>query len=135
MSVLGAYKLTIKEHHLDTFGHVNNAVYLTLYEEARWELITQRGYSLKVVQEKAQGPVILDLQLKFLKELHLREEITIQTEFIDYTGKIGHLKQTMINSRGEACSEITMTYGLFDLKARKLITPTPEWQKVIGVSN
>ena len=29
------YDKTILEQHLDTFGHVNNAVYLSLYEEAR----------------------------------------------------------------------------------------------------
>ena len=31
------YPLLIKETYLDTFGHVNNATYLTLFEEARWD--------------------------------------------------------------------------------------------------
>ena len=34
------YEKTILEQHLDTFGHVNNAAYLVLYEEARWDFIT-----------------------------------------------------------------------------------------------
>ena len=31
-----SYKVKIRESHLDTLGHVNNAVYLVLFEEARW---------------------------------------------------------------------------------------------------
>jgi acyl-CoA thioester hydrolase len=44
------YPLTIKETYLDTFGHVNNAMYLALLEEARWDLITTNGYGLKIIQ-------------------------------------------------------------------------------------
>lgn len=49
------YELTIKEHHLDTFGHVNNAVYLELFEEARWEFISENGYGLKKIQNEKKG--------------------------------------------------------------------------------
>ena len=45
------YETLIRESHLDTFGHVNNATYLQLYEEARWELITRNGYGLAKVRE------------------------------------------------------------------------------------
>ncbi len=41
------YQLLIHEGHLDSFGHVNNATYLNLFEEARWDWITARGYGLK----------------------------------------------------------------------------------------
>jgi len=33
-STVHEYEILIKEHHLDSFGHVNNAVYLELFEEA-----------------------------------------------------------------------------------------------------
>ena len=47
------YPVTIKEVYLDTFGHMNNAMYLTLFEEARWEFITQRGFGLKTITKRA----------------------------------------------------------------------------------
>lgn len=128
-----SYQVLIREAHLDTFGHVNNAVYLTLYEEARWDLITNRGFGLKEVQQRKQGPIILDVNLKFMKELKLREKITITTEMVDYQGKIGHLKQQMIKENGEVASEAIFTFGFFDLAARKLISPTPEWNFAIGI--
>jgi YbgC/YbaW family acyl-CoA thioester hydrolase len=128
------YRLMIRESYLDTFGHMNNATYLSLFEEARWELITRNGYGLHEVQKRKQGPVILEVNLKFMKELKLREEILIRTELLDYKSKIGQLKQQMINAKGEVASEATFTFGLFDLENRRLIPATPEWQKAIGMT-
>jgi len=132
MAHKGTYKLLIRESHLDTYGHVNNARYLDLYEEARWQLVTERGYGFKKVHDSGQGPVILEINLKFMKELRLREEITITTELMDYPGKVGHLKQQMIKPDGSVASEAVFTFGLFDLKARKMIEPTPEWKVAVG---
>jgi YbgC/YbaW family acyl-CoA thioester hydrolase len=119
---------------LDTKGNyfVVNATYLKIYEEARWELITKNNYGLRQVQEIKQGPVIMEVNLKFIKELKLRETITVKTEMVDYPGKIGHLKQQMIKANGEIASEAIFTFGLFDLIARKLIEPTDAWKNAIG---
>jgi len=126
------YPLLIKEAHLDTFGHVNNATYLMLMEEARWDFITQNGYGLQKVKETDLGPVILEIKLNFLKELHLREEIVIETQLLSYEGKIGKLQQKILRDNKVCCSA-EFIFGLFDLKARKLILPTPEWRKAIGM--
>lgn len=69
MSKIHSYPLIIKETCLDSFNHVNNAVYLTLFEEARWDLLTTNGYDLKKIKETGLGPVILEINLKFSKEL------------------------------------------------------------------
>jgi thioesterase-3 len=127
------YKMLIRESHLDSYGHVNNAAYLTMYEEARWELVTSRGYGYQKVHETGEGPVILEVNLKFLHELRLREEITITTEMLDYPGKIGHLKQQMIKPDGSVASEAIFVMGLFDLKARKMILPTEAWKTAVGL--
>lgn len=127
------YKLLVREFHLDTFGHMNNAMYLSILEEARWQLITERGYSLNEIKKRGQGPVILEVNLKFVKELFLREEIQIHTSLMDYPGKVGHLKQQIFNSKSELAAEAVFTVALFDLKERKIIEPTPEWRKAVGL--
>lgn len=133
MSVLSNYKVTIKEHHVDSLGHMNNATYLALYEEARWEAITERGYGFKDIQKMKQGPVILEVNLKFQREVLLRETITITLEMLGYKGKIAQMKQQMIKDDGSVASEAVFTFGLFDMKERKLIEPTPEWKRAIGM--
>lgn len=132
-AALFAYPLTIREHHLDTFGHVNNAVYLQIFEEARWEIITSRGFGMKEIRASGQGPVILAVELKFSRELKLREQVVIHTQLVELKGKVSRLRQWILNPAGEVACEAMFTFGLFDLRSRKLLDATPEWTHALGV--
>ena len=125
------YELVIREHHLDSYGHVNNATYVQILEEARWESITLKGYGYNRVQEIKIGPVILEVSVKFRKEVKLREKIKVSVDAQPMKGKIGVINQTIYKEDGSVALEGFVTYGMFDLKARKLIEPTPEWLKAI----
>jgi YbgC/YbaW family acyl-CoA thioester hydrolase len=133
------YKILIKESDLDTFGHVNNARYLSLFEEARWDMIHSRGYGLREVQARGQGPVVLEINIRFQREVKLRDVVTIQTSVLEpetVAEKLTmRLEQRMLNAKNEICCSADFTFGLFDLKTRKLILPTPEWLHAIGVPN
>ena len=128
------YEVLIRESHLDTYGHVNNAVYLTLFEEARWEMSTQRGYGYSKVHATGKGPVILEISLKFIKEVVLRETVTIKVVEVIQDKKITRLKQIMFKENGDIACELSLVAGFFDLKERKLIMPSPEWQAVLGIT-
>ena len=128
-----SYEVIIRESNLDTFGHMNNAAYLQLFEEARWEYITQNGYGLKKVQELQQGPVVLELTMKFRKEIGLREKITITMQLLETKGKISRFRQEMLKEDGSVATELELVFGLFDLKTRRLVDPTPAWKKAMGV--
>ncbi|OJU82520.1 MAG: thioesterase [Chlamydia sp. 32-24] len=129
--MIHTYPILIKETNLDVYGHVNNSTYLTLFEEARWDLITKQGYGLEQIKKSGIGPIILEVHIKYYKELLLRDEIIIETSAISYEKKIGKLLQKMVRDE-EVCCEALFVMGLFDLKNRKLINPTPEWLQVIG---
>lgn len=124
--------ITIKECHLDTFGHVNNATYLELLEDARWDLITEGGYGMERVQETGLGPTILEINIKFKRELCLREQVTIQTQLLEYEGKIGKLKQEMVLENGAVACEALFTIAVFDMKKRKLVVPDEAWKKALS---
>lgn len=127
-------EVQINESHLDSFGHVNNAVYLELYEHARWEFITENGYGLDHIQRTRKGPVVLDLQVKFKREIKNREKIKIQSETKQIVNsKIMVLEQRMINADGKVASEATFTVGFFDLNERKLIEAPKDWLHAIGI--
>lgn len=128
------YPITIKESYLDTFGHVNNATYLTLMEEARWDLITKNGFGLAYIQETGLGPTILEINIRFLRELRLRDEVVIETKMLSYDKKIGRLSQRMMRG-DEVCCEAEFVIALFSLKERKLILPTPEWLRAVGMKD
>jgi acyl-CoA thioester hydrolase len=129
------YDVSIRECHLDVFGHVNNAAYLVLFEEARWEFITRNGYGLNEVQQLQKGPVILELSMRFKQEIKLREKIVITSELVSHVRKITKFKQQMVKTDGSIAAELNLTFGLFDLRTRRLIVPTPEWEKAIGLKD
>ena len=128
------YCFTVNEQHLDVFGHVNNATYLELFELARWEMITQKGYGLKKIRQTGLGPVILEANIRFKKELLLRENATIETYFHSYGKKIGTITQVMKNNNDEESCVADFKFGLFDLNQRKLVSPTDEWLVALGIN-
>lgn len=131
-----SYRFQVLEKHLDSFGHVNNAVYLELFEEARWDFITERGFGLQAIKDRKLGPVLLELNLRFKRELLNREWITIKSFAPKYDHKVvSTLSQEMIKEdSGKVAATLDLKVGLMDLKERKLIPPTPEWLHAIGLS-
>jgi thioesterase III len=128
------YPLQILERHLDTFGHVNNATYLQLFEEARWDWITQNGYGLERVQRERKGPTILEINITFKRELRNRQQVEIVSWLESYRSKLGTVVQHLSDDQGNLCCEARLLMGLFDLDARKLISPTPEWRAAVGLA-
>lgn len=127
------YASQITERRLDSFGHVNNAAYLDLLEEARWDWLTGNGYGLREIRERGLGPVILEVKLRFKRELVNRERIVIRSRTVEYRGKLGRLEQVMLGADGKISCSAEFVIGLFDLNARKLVKPTPEWLRAIGM--
>ncbi len=127
------YKVLIKESHLDSFGHVNNAAYLSLFEEARWDFITNGGYGLEAIQARQKGPVVLEANLRFKRELKNREQIRIESFTESFSGKIMRMTQRMIKEGGEIACEAAFVFGFMDLEKRKLIEPPEDWKEAVGV--
>ena len=122
------YEITIKENHLDTFGHVNNATYLELYEQARWEALNDHGVSVQKITQDQIGPVLLKVELIFKKELLLREKIEIHSELIEKVNhKVMRVRQTMMNKGQEIASIATFDIGVMDLTKRKLVRLDGVW--------
>jgi YbgC/YbaW family acyl-CoA thioester hydrolase len=133
-NIIFEYEVLIREFHLDSFGHVNNAAYVMLYEEARWDFITKNGFGLEYVQKHQIGPVILDLNVRFKRELKNRERIKITSKTIEIVSpKIMILEQAMLKEDGKVASEAKFTIGFFDMKERKLIDANPDWLHAVGV--
>ena len=133
-NILFEYDVLIREMHLDSFGHVNNAAYVMLYEEARWDFITKNGFGLDYILKHQVGPVILDLSVRFKREIKNRELIKITSKAVEIISpKIMVLEQAMVNAEGKVASEAKFTVGFFDMQERKLINANEDWLKAVGV--
>jgi acyl-CoA thioester hydrolase len=135
MNKIFQYPVTIIERHLDFYGHVNNAVYLELYEEARWDFITKGGYGHDRIQKDKCGPVLIELNLTFKRELKNREKIMIESTSLEMKNKfVMQLEQKMIKDDGKIASVLLVNVGLFNMSERKLMLPNPDWLCAIGMN-
>ncbi len=123
---------TVTGDMTDDYGHVNNARYLDLYEMARWEVLEKSGMGREMVKKIRQGPVIMEVTVRFRRELVSGEKITIETQSRRKENRIFYFDQVIKNSRGEVCSTALFTAALFDMATRKMIRADEKWLKAFG---
>lgn len=128
------YTKTIIESDLDFLGHVNNARYMSLLEEARWDHAHHHGMKLTDIKKHQLGFVVLRADLQFKKELTNRENIQIETTFSPQAAKVMTMQQIIRKENGEIACIGDITYGVMDIRTRKLVFPPALWLQMIGAS-
>ena len=81
------------------------------------------------------SPVILEVNIQYKKEIGNRERVSIETHTQKPPSKIGTLQQIIRKENGQLAARATITYGVMDLKQRRLIHPPSTWLQAIGVEN
>jgi acyl-CoA thioester hydrolase len=123
----------ISEAHLDSFGHMNNARYLEIFEQARWDLITERGFGIDTIRRTKTGPTILEVTIKFLRELGPRDVVVVRSTLLSYERKAGRMQQQMLKGGQDLACDAIFTFGLFDVEQRRLVEPSPAWAHAVGL--
>ncbi|RLD41669.1 MAG: acyl-CoA thioesterase [Bacteroidetes bacterium] len=73
------FELRARGNELDSYGHVNNAVYLNYNEQARWEIFRQLGL-LDTIIASGKKIVIVENQIKYIRQVRLFDEIIVETQ-------------------------------------------------------
>lgn len=85
------YEFVVRGYELDSYGHVNNAVYLNYLEQARWELFEQLDL-LKYFRETGNFLVVIENRIKYIHELNNFDKVYIETS-MDLLGFFVEFKQ------------------------------------------
>ena len=125
------FELLINDSHLDSLGHVNNAKYLEMLEQARWDVLVQNGLSFEKILAEKTVPVVLEVNIKFKKELRKGDRVNLLTNFLPRNGKIITVEQQIVTESGQISALATFTMAIFDLNSRKIIEPTSSWLKLL----
>ncbi len=69
---------TARGYELDSYNHINNAVYLNYFEHARWEFFRELNlYSF--LKENDNLPVVTDVHIRYQREIRLFDELRIES--------------------------------------------------------
>jgi thioesterase-3 len=82
----------IRSFQTDSFGHVNNARYLELLEEARWQFAEHHGLVALLNQENL-GFIIMEMNLRFRLPVLAGDTIQVFTSLIALGSDIGEVEQ------------------------------------------
>ena len=70
--------MEVRDHELDRFGVVNNAVYQNYLEHARHAFLASRGISLTKLLEEKFRPVVTRIDLEYLLPLQSGDSFSVQ---------------------------------------------------------
>lgn len=120
-----AVPVTVRGYEIDINGHVNQAVYHQYAEHARWEAMRAAGLVPDKMLQAGLGPVVLESTVRYLRELHLGDEVTITCEFEWGDGKAFRIHHQIRKLDGTVSADFSVVTGLMDLTTRKLV-PNPK---------
>lgn len=78
--MVSIYNVTAEGSDLDSFGHVNNSVYLRYIENARWNFFKDQGF-LDRILDAGIFFVVLETKIRYVNEIKIFDEIEIKTEW------------------------------------------------------
>ena len=99
------FHLTVRSCDLDSFGHVNNAVYLQYAEIAVWDFFKKSGY-LDKLAEAGLFPVILESSQRYIHELKMFDEVRIESEFRTNGGIISYKHNIFNEGKGQISCKV-----------------------------
>lgn len=107
-------RLTIRGYHCDAYGHVNNARYLELYEEARWGLL-QPAVDQHFFRDRGVIFVVVNINVSYKRPMVPDQVIDVVCGSIEYKNLSMVIHQKMIDAHnGKICSEADVTFVLLN---------------------
>ncbi|MBV0903600.1 acyl-CoA thioesterase [Haloarcula salina] len=126
-------EVAVRYADVDTYGHVNNAVYATYIEEARIDYlrdVVTDGETLLADDESGTGIVIANLELDFERPVRLRDSVTVAVRVPRLGGKSFPMEYE-VRSDGAVAATGETTIVAYD-RAEGAARPIPDdWREAI----
>ena len=126
------YKLKIFGYECDIYGHLNDANYLHIFEEARSKGLEDLGLSVSELFRLNIHIYITDIHLQYKRGIPLEETIIVVTEISHATRLKSIWHQEVFDHEGNLCSIADVT-GVFVRGGKPMRLPK-EIMEIFGVS-
>lgn len=114
----------VRSYECDSYGHVNNAIYLNYLEFARMSALHEKGFTLENMKEKGYLVVVRRIEIDYKYPLYANDEVTINTFTSEARNSSGTFTQQILQSRSNRlCAEAKVTWVFINLEGRPIPIP------------
>ncbi|MFH1159905.1 MAG: acyl-CoA thioesterase [bacterium] len=98
--------IAVRGYELDSYGHVNNAVYLNYFEHGRWKLF-QELKVMELLHAKGLLIVVTDVHIRYMREaklfdpLEILTRVMIERPYLIFRQKVVNKQSGLTLARGE----------------------------------
>jgi acyl-CoA thioester hydrolase len=131
------HPIEVRYGDLDPQGHVNNAKYLTFFEQARVYYFVELGLFSRDQSFMDIGVIIADIHITYHMPTHYDDHIKVGVRTSKLGNKSMTVEQCVMNAdTGEVYATGTVILVTFDYHHKKTIPVPEEWRrKISGFEN
>lgn len=119
----------LRFNDIDILGHLNNTVYLSLYDlgKARWMEAVNEG---RVNWQRVES-VIANIDCAYIKQIRFGDRISVYTRCLHVGDKSFTLQQALADDKGEIRSLCNTVMVCFDPDTHRAATVKEEWRRAV----
>ena len=122
--------IKVRGYHCDFYGHVNNARFLELLEEARWSYL-EDSLDLAKWKEQDLGIVVAALTINYRRPAPVDIVLEIRSTVGDIGAKTGIIHQEVFNlATGKLVADADVTFAVVDTKTGRAVPLSGEVRAV-----
>jgi len=126
------HPMEVRYGDLDPQGHLNNAKYLTYFEQARIRYFETLGLFSKGQSFMDIGVIVADIHIKYLAPVYLGAAIKIGVRTAGIGNKSITLQQTILNEDGgQLYADGTVVLVAYNYHAHQTTPVLDEWRRKI----
>lgn len=114
----------VRSYECDSYGHVNNAVYLNYLEFARMSALLEKGFTLNTMKQKGYLVVIRKIEIEYTSPLYLGDEVIVKTFTSEARNTSGTFTQQVFQKKeNRLAAEAKVTWVFTNLKGKPIPIP------------
>ena len=123
-------EIVIRGYHCDSYGHVNNARYLELLEEARWEALSS-AIDSGFFKELGLLFVVVNININYRAEVKPNNVVQINTSLKEFGKRSITFHQKIMNQSTEKLAvDADVKFVLLDQETKSMVAINDELKSV-----
>ncbi len=126
------HPMEVRYADIDAQGHLNNAKYLTYFEQARIHYFEELGLFSKAQSFMDIGTIVADIHIRYLAPVYLGAAVRVGVRTAAMGNKSITLQETIVDGEsGQVYADGTVILVSFDYRIHKTIPVPDAWRQKI----